>query len=430
MTKGLLENLIKTLPQGPGIYLFKDGKNSPLYIGKALNLKKRLASYLKTTDTRILKMIEASEKVSFMETGSDIEALILEARNVKEHNPPFNIMLRDDKQYFFVGFSQDKFPRLIITHQPPDKSYIGPFTDGAPLKATLKLLRRIFPYCTCKQKHNNFCLNYHIGKCLGFCCLKSIDKLRISDHELRRYEENIKATKDILSGKRESLIREFEKEMEKLAEEEKFEKAMELKAKIAKLRRVFENAKILSGLEATHGASMEKMAEALGLQKAPNRIESYDVANIQGKYAVGAMTVFENGRPNKNEYRKFKIYSEDSLGDTGMLREVIIRRFNHPEWKIPDLILIDGGKGQLSTVGPLVPKDIPLISIAKNERHMAEKVYIAGREKPLPLSKLPLFIKNILLQINSETHRFTISYYRKLHRKTVKPRLTTRTSKD
>ncbi|MDP3730987.1 MAG: GIY-YIG nuclease family protein, partial [bacterium] len=211
MSNGFL--LPQKIPSSPGVYFFKNAKGQILYIGKAANLKNRLASYRRlihipgpTWDvdkSRISKMLETATDLSWQETGSEIEALILESQLIKKHRPLFNIMLRDGKQYFFVGITQEEFPIIFLTHQPAKLSksaihllensratsrgsrvgrmadllkisYHGPFTEGSSLKTTLRLLRKIFPHCTCKQKHNRYCLNYHIGNCLGFCCLNPV----------------------------------------------------------------------------------------------------------------------------------------------------------------------------------------------------------------------------------------------------------------
>lgn len=455
-----LKEQIKKLPTESGIYLFKNSKNRSLYIGKALNLRNRAKSYLKTSNPRLQQMILETKKVDFIETGGDIEALILESQYIKKYQPPFNIMLRDDKQYAFVVFGEDEYPKIFITHQPEKDivsskyhvvrndnklknhttyyklhttdSYIGPFTEVGALKTTLRLLRRIFPYCTCTQTHHNYCLNYHIGKCPGFCCLKQQNQnLKLKNQNAKFYEKNIQHIKSILSGKKSSVTKNLEKEMKTLSKKQKYEKAQELQYKIKKIKRVFENARIIQDLPPfmiyhKDSQTMDFLQTLLNLRTPLRRIECYDIANIQGKHAVGAMVVFTNGQPDKNEYRKFKIYTKQTSDDTGMLKEVLTRRFNHSEWPYPDLIIIDGGKGQLSASLKAVSnfqfpisKKLEIIALTKNEKHMGYKI-ITENGKEISLSKLPLNTKNFLLQIDSEAHRFAISYYRQLHRKSIK----------
>src|SRR3989344_4870604 len=182
MTTEKLKNIAKKLPSKPGVYLFKNHKNKALYIGKAQNLKNRVSQYLKTDDIRIKKIVENSYYLKYEITESDIEAMILESQLIKKFRPPFNIVMRDDKQYGFVAFTKEGFPKIFITHQPKrrelgiknnelgnkqnhnskfiihNSEYVGPFTDIGALKTTLRYLRRIFPYCTCKQLHYNYCL--------------------------------------------------------------------------------------------------------------------------------------------------------------------------------------------------------------------------------------------------------------------------------
>ncbi|MDO8495463.1 MAG: GIY-YIG nuclease family protein [bacterium] len=425
------------IPTTPGVYFFQDGKGKTLYIGKAANLKSRLGSYFKKQphDTRITAMLARASKVRWQETPSEIEALILESQLIKKKRPPFNVLLRDDKQYFYVTFTADEFPRIYLTHQPQRYTdYIGPFTDGHALRTTLKLLRRVFPYCTCKQKHHHPCLNFHLGKCAGYCCLKHHETANIK-HETKEYGKNIKAIKKILTGKKSNLSGELHKQMSQAAKKENFTKAIELRDKLGHLERVFENARIIKGISEREGI-LRDVQLALELTKLPRRIEGYDISNIQGEMATGAMIAFTNGQPDTNEYRKFKIRLGNTPDDTAMLREVLSRRFNHPEWPFPDLILIDGGKGQLNAAiaaifnfqTPISNKfsnskpqisEIPIIALTKNEKHRGDHIFISNQKEPVALKDLPPAVSDFILHVDSEAHRFAIQYYRELHRKAL-----------
>lgn len=418
MIPAFLKELVIKAPTEPGIYIFTGPGGKKLYIGKASNIKTRLLSYLKTTDHRILKMLSRATGIKTLETDSEIEALIMESQYIKRYQPPFNIMLRDDKQFFYVVFGNENFPKIYITHQPTnvssikyqilkgqksrDTKFVGPFTDGAALKTTLRYLRKAFPYCACKKPHNNFCLNYHIGKCVGFCCLKkSVSSIKY--RVLRDYKKNIKALADILGGKKILVINGIEKEMKRAAESGNLQKAIGLRNKLKSIKRVFENAKIIK----------TSFGEAFNFKQLPRRIEGYDISHIQGKYAVGAMAVFIDGEPNKNEYRKFRIYTKNTPDDTAMLKEILTRRFNHSEWKMPDLILVDGGKAQMNAAREII-KNIPVIALTKDEKHLGIKFFVTGKNNPVLLSKIPANVKNMLLRIDSEAHRFAISYHRQL----------------
>ncbi|MEK7217539.1 MAG: GIY-YIG nuclease family protein [Patescibacteria group bacterium] len=478
MLANQLRQLIAKTPDAPGIYCFQNEHKKDIYIGKASSIKKRLVSYTKTTDPRIQKMIAVAERLTHIKTNSDIEALILESQLIKQHRPQFNIMLRDDKQYFFVGFTDTEFPRLFLTHQPElagdllfgpvaegdprsggtdgtgspglgkrarsPANYIGPFTDGTALKTTLKFLRNIFPYCTCTQKHHNFCLNYHLNKCIGFCCIKN-PELRITDYGLKKvkkqYNQNTNAIKDILSGHHSSVIKELKKEMTATGKKHDFDNAIELRSKLERLKRVFHNAQIIKHSEILKSYN-SGLSALLKTKKPIIHIEGYDVSNIQGAHATGAMVTFVNGLPDKNFYRKFNTqYNKpknnkddknklllnsydrknlaNSANDTAMLAQILERRFRHPEWPFPDLILVDGGKGQVSSALTVLKEmniSIPVIGLSKNKKHMGHQLIIPGRKQPLSLTKLSITDKNLLLTIGAEAHRFAISYYRKLHR--------------
>lgn len=427
MTREELKKKVAQAPKEPGIYIFKDIKDTPLYIGKALDLKSRLKNYIITEDIRLNKMLSLASKIDFQIAENEIEALIMESINIKKFHPQFNIVMRDDKQYFYIQFTNEYFPRLILTHQPQkDGDYIGPFTDGASLKLALKYLRRIFPFCTCKQKHHNFCLNYHIEKCPGFCCLKNYNP---STEELKSYKNNIEAIKKVLSGQKGNIISDLKRRMANDAKKQNYEEAILLQDKIEKMERIFQNTQIIRKLksqgtwgdELKTNKKLDSLKKELDLKKEPYRIEGYDISNIQGENATGAMVIFENGMANKNEYRKFKIRYKSSgkLGDTGMLREILERRFNHPEWPTPDLILIDGGKGQLSSAKSIIPSGIPIIALIKDDRHIGHKLLINSKDKVVDLKKLSTPVKNMILEIDEEAHRFAISYYRKLHRRKI-----------
>ena len=433
-----------TIPTQSGVYIFKDKKGKPLYIGKAANLRARLKNYFtpRLADGRIKKMVASAARLDWQLTNSDIEALILESQLIKRLKPKFNIVMRDDKRYSYTIITDEEFPHIFISHQPdnfPGAKAIGPFTDAGALKTTLRFLRRVFPYCTCKQKHNVPCLNYHIGKCAGICCIKSISNYHPpagGSTTKEDYHKNIKAITDILSGEKTALIKELGRQMEVRAKAGDLEGAIKLRAQLEKLERVFANAQIIKDnqydllSESTSPVNklLNELRATLKLKKLPQRIEVYDISNIQGQHAVGVMVVFTNGEPDKNQYRKFKILRDQSLGDTGMLTEVLTRRFNHPEWPLPDLILVDGGKGQLGTAIKIAKINLPagrqeinIVALTKNDKHVGNHIYTAQKGKPVLLKDLPPVVANFLLRLDAEAHRFAIAYYRSKHRGQYRP---------
>ncbi|MEK7125143.1 MAG: GIY-YIG nuclease family protein, partial [Patescibacteria group bacterium] len=406
MQREKLAQRIKQAPKTPGVYRFLDIDKKEIYIGKAVNIKSRLNSYLKTKDSRIQTMIQEADTIAWKVAGSDIEALILESRLIKKHLPKFNVVMRDDKQYAYVAFSREAYPRIWITHQKREPAdYIGPFTEAGALRDTLKYLRRIFPYCTCAQPHHVRCLNAHIGKCLGDCCLKQSpvksQKLKVKS----AYQKNIRAIRDILTGKRTLLVKRLEKEMGVLAQKEDFESAIALRGKIDRIKRIFENAGIIKNFPPSTDGSQE-LATALKLSCIPTRIEGYNISNIQGVYATGSMVLFRHGQPDNNSYRKFKIKTVFGADDTAMLKEVLARRFRHREWQYPDLVIIDGGKGQLNAAAaalraisykPQAISKIPVIALTKDNRHRGHHIYTTLRSRPYTLSQLPQAARNLIL---------------------------------
>ena len=237
--------------------------------------------------------------------------------------------------------------------------------------------------------------------------------------------------KDILNGKRTSLIGKLEKEMKDAADRSDFEKAIELKSKLGALKKIFENANIIHNAKfliinsknTGKNTALTKLKEMLDLKRLPTRIEGYDIANIQGQFASGAMVVFTNGKPDKTSYRKFNIrQSEGRSNDTAMLKEVITRRLQHNEWPLPELIVVDGGKGQVGATLAALRKQrrrIPVISLAKNARHRGNHIFIGNHKEAVSLSALPPQVRNLILVIDAEAHRFAISHYRSRHRKGI-----------
>jgi len=398
-------------PSSPGVYFWRDEHGKPLYIGKAASLKSRLSSYRKATDPRIELMIDTSVTLDWQELDTDIEALITESQLIKRWRPKFNVALRDDKQYFFVAVTDEQFPQFILTHQAasskikkPIKELIGPFTEGLPLKSTLRMLRTLFPYCTCKQKHHLHCLNAHIGKCPGYCCLRQPS----SKSQIAQYKKNVRAIRDILTGKRDALVRRLARQNPDIA---------------LRLLRVFQNAQINARrqtLSPRHHGALEQMTSEFGLHRTPNRIEGYDIANIQGQHATGSMVVFTDGRADNTEYRLFNI--KDIEGDVPMLRHILERRLTHPEWQYPDLILVDGGKAQLNAMIKTLKTmaiSIPVIALTKNDKHQGDHIFSSLDTQVRYLKDMPRQLRDLVLHIDSEAHRFAISHYRRRHRRAI-----------
>ena len=369
---------IAKAPHTPGVYFWRDAGRRPIYIGKANNLRSRLSSYPRTEVLKTRVMVRAAASITWKETDTEIEALILEAQLIKKFRPRYNVAWRDDKNFYFVEITDDRFPKITISHRPGG---IGPFTEGAPLKATLHALRSLFPFCTCTTKHHLRCLNAHIGRCPGYCCLKA-EPLR---EEIREYSRNIRAIRDIFTGRRDTVIRRMVRTDPDTA---------------LSLLRVFQHARINAR---TQGLT--------GHRDAPHRVEGYDVANIQGQYAVGAMVVFIDGTPDKSHYRLFNIRTGG--GDTDMLRELLERRMKHDEWPLPDLAVMDGGIAQLNVALRAFGNHVRVVAVTKNDRHRADKLIGQGI----------ISDKSVAFAVDAEAHRFSIGHYRRRHRKSILKRI-------
>ncbi len=411
------------IPQTSGVYFFFGPKSRLLYIGKAINLRSRVRSHF-SGDIFIpmkSKMIKEAEKIKWQETDSDIEALILEAKLIKEHRPFYNVLMKDDKSYFFVEITSEGFPRIFITHEArknPKNIHIGPFTEGGTLKTTLNYLRRVFPYCTCPKPHSRTCINAELGKCFDFCCNKNFngeDRKKLK----REYAKNIKNIAAVLSGKKRALVKKLEKEMKTASRQNNYELAAKLRDQISGLENIFKHQPVLV---AERKDEVEQLKETmgnvknlLGLPNLPQRIETYDISNIQGKLAVGSMIVFENGRPNKKEYRKFKIRFKNTPDDTAMMKEILSRRLSHHEWRLPDLFVIDGGRGQLNAAKEVLAMAgirTAAVALAKRE----EELYLYGRPTPIRLKELNSGVLYLFQIMRDEAHRFAIGYHKKLRR--------------
>ena len=440
--KFLNNNKIIQLPAAPGVYTFKRGREF-LYIGKAANLKERIKQHE--------DLLSLATKLGYLKTDSEIEALILEANLIKKYKPKYNVVWRDDKNYFYVGITKEDYPRVFLTHQPLREvqskkyeetkkrifkssdfrlqpSHVGPFVDGSALKATLKILRKIFPYRSCKNLPKRPCLWYQLSRCPAPCLLRSNLGKQIPDLETKIKKEgqkNVRNIMKILQGKRIQVITNLKKEMKESSLAQDFERAAKIRDQIMALEKVISHAKIFSeAVDVEHKKEKEWeiiqkiLQKVLKTKKEISRIEAYDVSNIQGQEATGSMVTFINGQPDKNFYRKFKIKISGRPNDIAMLKEILIRRLAHSEWKYPDLILIDGGKAQLNaalqcSMNLKFISRIKIMALAKKHNEL----FVEGRKEPISLKKLPRKIFNLILQLRDEAHRFALSYHKKLRKK-------------
>lgn len=422
---------IEKLPKKAGVYCFC-AKKEILYIGKANNLRERVKNHFAQPTFKDSIFLNEVEKIGYIETNSEIEALILEANLIKKIKPKYNVLWRDDKNYFFVAITKEEFPRVFICHQKKLKKeekrveieFLGPFVDGKALKQTLKILRKIFPFRSCRKIPKRICLWGQLGRCLAPCqIIGKRETSQILRKKIRKEsEKNIKKLREVLKKGRKSILKKLEKEMEKLAKEKKFEMAAKIRDEIMMLQRVFEHSKVFE-IE-TKVEDWEKAKEVLKKilkLKEISRIEGFDISCLLGKWATGSMVTFLEGKPEKNFYRRFKIKIKEKPNDISMLKEVLKRRFSHSEWGFPQIILVDGGRAQLGAalemkkeLGEEV-KNIKFLALAKKKNEL----FLEGRKKPILLKNLPSQVSNLILQIRDEAHRFAISYHKKLREKEI-----------
>lgn len=408
---------IKKTPNTPGVYIFKNKAGRILYIGKAANLRARLRTYGKSDWKN--DMLREASRLEWQELESDIGALIREAELVKKYRPHYNILLRDDKNYFYVAFTREEFPRIFLTHQPTrsettiPSNYIGPFTEGEPLRRVLHILRKTFPYCTCRQqtpRHKRKCVNAEIGKCLGFCCANILYTQKDRAH----YRANITAIRKVLTGKSKTLERSLLKRMASFAHKKQYEEAALIRNQIASLHRIFQHSPYIKKDIATEREkALHSLQDALRLPHAPERIECYDISHHQGDSSVASMVVFEHGMPAKDQYRKFIIKHVAGINDPAMMQEVLTRRMRHTEWPFPHLIIVDGGKTQLGAALLAIRGRVPVVAIAKRE----EELYMPRTKHPLPLKTMPPPLLHLITHARDEAHRFAVTFHRKRKRR-------------
>lgn len=419
------------LPDNPGVYFFMGTSPSPegggsgrgpeiLYIGKATSLKSRVKSYfdndiLHTRGLHIGKMVSLAKGVTFIETRSVLEALLLETELIKKHKPKYNTISKDDKSYFVLVITDEDFPRVVLARikdidQKENvllkskflgeagvkiKRMFGPYPSGQYAKESLKLIRRIFPFrdkCNVFDKKTPWkkqpCFSYQIGLCPGVCA-GVCDK--------KKYARIIERLITFLEGDGEKVRKDLEEDMQKFSRELKFEEAQKVKETLFALEHIRD----------AHLISRDINEEDRGV-----RIEGYDIAHLSGKERVGVMTVVLGGVVAKHEYKKFKI-STDKNDDLGGLKELFERRVKHLDWGVPDVIVVDGDERHVTVVEKILQENnlssVNVVAVTKNKSHKASKLLGA-------IEILEKYQKEIIL-VNVEAHRFALSYHKNLRKK-------------
>jgi len=399
-----------------------------LYVGKAKNLKKRVSSYfLKNIElgTKTSFLISQITKIKTIITGSEIEAFLLESLYIKKYKPKYNVKLTDDKAYLMVRITvKDKYPKVLLARRSDDNPvnagsiYFGPFPNaGEALKTVLRTIRKIFSYQSVPNHAKKICLYYHLGLCP---CPPVFDSPKYQ----KEYRRNIKHIIDFLQGDMQKIIRDLKKERNIFSKNEEFEKANLLQNKIKAIE-LITGPFYKSGLDLdidpsfTDDLREKEIQDLINILNKHNvhvkkiaRIECFDISNISGTNATGSMVTFTNGEKNGNWYRKFRIRTLNTPNDLVMMEEVLKRRLKHKEWPYPDLIIVDGGKGQVSialkTMKQFNNLTIHIIGLAKKE-----ETIVTSDLKEISLPKDSRALK-LIMRIRDEAHRFAITYHRKL----------------
>ncbi|OGJ38377.1 MAG: hypothetical protein A2383_03940 [Candidatus Pacebacteria bacterium RIFOXYB1_FULL_39_46] len=377
---------------------------------------------------RIKKLVTTAQQLKFEILDSELEALLIEAELIRVHQPFFNIRLKDDKSPIYLVISNETFPRVIkkrksdLIKEKPKGTILGPFPSSAKLNEVLKITRKIFPWCAHPQTDRP-CFYYHLDLCPGAC---------VGQITANEYQENIKSLILFLRGKKRIIVKNLIAKMKQAAKQQQFEKAQLYKQKIQLIEEVTHKQYRLAPALVLPGFGMEQAQQGLTelrkiLQTYTNfprtakltRIEGYDVSNIQGTNAAVSMVVFMAGQAKKQHYRLFNIYTLNTPNDYQMLQEALQRRQNHPEWKKPSLVVIDGGKGQVRAALKVWQWNNPVIGIAKNPDRLIIPTKQEGKKIDYEILKLPTNHPTLKLiaQIRDEAHRFAKQQFARRHTK-------------
>ena len=373
-----LQAKLKTLPRTPGVYFHKSASGEIIYVGKAAVLKNRVRQYFQDSrgrDNKTMALVAEIADTDWIETESEVDALFLESEMVKRYMPRYNVLLRDDKSQMYVRIDmKSEWPTVSFTRNPADDGaeYVGPFYNGFALKKALRYLRRVFPYLTRRRRPGQSKLDEDLGL-----------SPRLSNGPAV-YKANLRKLISYIKGNRKAIAAELERDMKTAAGLHDFERAADLRNKLRAMREL--QRRVCFGdkefLDISKDKALADLAKLLGLKDIPARIEGYDISHMSGQQVVASMVVFTNGASDRAEYRKFKVSEKND--DTGNIYQTIFRRLSErhlKSWGRPNLLLIDGGKGQLAAA--IKARDergvtVPIVSIAKREEELL--VYKTGSQ--------------------------------------------------
>lgn len=420
-----LRDKLKNLPDEPGVYFHRNAERKIIYIGKAAVLKNRVRSYFQNgaKDPKTTQLVADIVDTDWITVGSEVEALFLESEMIKRYMPKYNIDLRDDKHWNYVKITaKADFPVISYVRRPmdDDATYFGPFTSGDAMKRAMKYLRKVFPYVTHDPFPSRACLQAHLGLC------PNPEEGAISAKDYRR---RIKQIMRYLRGDKDKLLIEFEREMARAAKQRDYEAAARARDQLRDLESL--SKQMIFGdtemFDLTRDQALVGLAERLQLAGIPRRIECYDISHLGGVDNVASMVVFTDGVANRDCYRRFKMRAGGN-DDVGHMREVLTRRFsdkNLQDWPKPDLVVVDGGKGQLGAALAVLEEKgvrVPSVGLAKR----LDEIIRIGPDGQWETILLPesSHVLQLLQRLRDEAHRSAITYQSILRgKRQVKSRL-------
>ncbi|MHB9154412.1 MAG: excinuclease ABC subunit UvrC [Endomicrobiales bacterium] len=423
MVEAFWKEKLRAMPSTPGVYLMRDAAGRIIYIGKAINLKRRVSSYFRPDrEEKAAAIVHSLRHIDYLLCASEREALILERQLINEFQPYFNSMWRDDKSYPYLKLTlKEDFPRLLLTRKiaRDGSEYFGPYPQVVQIKRLMRWMQKMFKWRPCRldfdaehlprEQTVKSCLYYHTEQCAGPCMGK------ITPREARKVAGEIRL---FLKGRYKRLENIWQEEMKEASARMEYEKAADIRDRLEAIRSMQERVTVrelkpedlAASIQVTR--TLEELKQALGLSKWPIVIEGFDISTISGTESVGSMVRFHNARPDKDNYRKFRIRTVGGIDDFAMMKEVVFRRYRRlkeESREMPDLVLIDGGKGQLSSALESLRNlgvKLPVVSLAKRE----EEIFMPGNPAPLKLpANSPAL--HLLQNIRDEAHRFALSYH-------------------
>jgi excinuclease ABC subunit C len=414
-------DILKAIPKLPGIYVFKNKENGIIYVGKAKCLYNRVVSYFRrqTDDWKVQELIKEYATIEHIVTKNEIEALLLEAQLIRRFKPKYNVLLKSGNPFIYLLITQEEIPSLKVVRTKKEKGmYFGPFLQKQKARSVYDYLMRTLKLRLCSAKIDEGCLDYHLGRCAGNC---------LSTFNLEEYKVRITLAQQLLDGNYEACKKLLQEQIKAHNQKFEFEKSRNLNSYLQDLETIFEVLKTgfsetkyvkdISALATPLAYKMEEPIKALEelqillkLDKKPISIDCFDISHFQSSYLVGSCIRFTYGIPDKNNFRKFKIKTLVQQNDYAALREIVARRYRKYQ-DLPDVILIDGGKGQLSAVKDLFPQ-VPCISLAKRE----ETLFTSHAPQGIKLD-IQSNVGKLLIALRDYTHHFAISYHRLLKNK-------------